>query len=618
MRTVRILVSCIALFLALAAFAFGDVVYMKGGGKFKGEIVKKTDTHVQIQTKFGLQTISRDKIDRIEYGESDKVESYESRRAKIKRGDAEAHYQLGLWCKEKGRADNAKREFRDAVRYDSNHAGARKELGYVRHGGRWIPPEKLQPFLDKGLVVHDGRLVTPEVKARLEAEEKPPDDETSGPDEKKSTGDEEKDDEPKKIIERHLPWDKAKTKTSTHYKIISNVDPRVLKRYEKLLERMYSQYRRLLKGELKDKSKLDVTIYAKRSEYEAHVEKSRAGEGGAYSVEKKRVIIFHGYKNGTDTTETVLKRECARQFEDLVFINIYMAPVWLTEGIIAYFEVARVDEKGRVKAGPPPPRNLVTQIRDAINRNKHDSMRVLIRRQRYRFSPGNNAVWASDRLMSWSLVFFMVHGGSKHRKQLDEFISKCIRTRTQPETFERLVGDIGTLEAAWKNYFLKVKLPPPGVIKGNTFTSDELGVEMEKPNASWKFTGEGDGSGFQVGITDGKSRADLYMYANNQKYTTSDFATHRGRIVRESFNYVKEEETTLGKKKAVSFKYAEANRRRGRSADGKAWSYIRYVYAGKTDVYEFVLKAPEGKAAEYAADFEKIINGFKFKKKKEK
>jgi hypothetical protein len=66
MRTVCILVSCAALLLALAAFALGDVVYMKDGKKFKGEIVKKTDTHVQIRTKSGLKTISRDKIDRIE------------------------------------------------------------------------------------------------------------------------------------------------------------------------------------------------------------------------------------------------------------------------------------------------------------------------------------------------------------------------------------------------------------------------------------------------------------------------------------------------------------------------------------------------------------------------
>lgn len=57
--------------------------------------------------------------------------------------DAEARYQLALWCeKQKNMRDLAHEEFARTVELDPNHERARDKLGYVRRGEKWITKEE--------------------------------------------------------------------------------------------------------------------------------------------------------------------------------------------------------------------------------------------------------------------------------------------------------------------------------------------------------------------------------------------------------------------------------------------------------------------------------------------
>jgi tetratricopeptide (TPR) repeat protein len=77
---------------------------------------------------------------------------YNSRRAKlpqepggkVSRADlARAHVALGQWCARTGLKAEATAHFSSALALDPNRITAWKELGYVRHNGRWMTPEQI-------------------------------------------------------------------------------------------------------------------------------------------------------------------------------------------------------------------------------------------------------------------------------------------------------------------------------------------------------------------------------------------------------------------------------------------------------------------------------------------
>ncbi len=58
--------------------------------------------------------------------------------------NAEAHYQVGLWCgQQKNMLDLSLLEFARAVELDPAHAKARERLGYVLHEDRWVTREDM-------------------------------------------------------------------------------------------------------------------------------------------------------------------------------------------------------------------------------------------------------------------------------------------------------------------------------------------------------------------------------------------------------------------------------------------------------------------------------------------
>lgn len=109
----------------------------------------KLDTHAQEMFEKVIElepnhSGARQKLDYIKYknkwikkGVESKVD-YEEQLAKLKEDDVKGHYELGIWCKQKGLSNEAKTEFNKVITLDPNHPQARNELDYYLYDGKWI------------------------------------------------------------------------------------------------------------------------------------------------------------------------------------------------------------------------------------------------------------------------------------------------------------------------------------------------------------------------------------------------------------------------------------------------------------------------------------------------
>ncbi len=152
------------LVLFLCAVCAGDIIYLNTGGVIKGKIIKRDLDKLVVRTPHGVTTVSTDDVDYIEEGGSLK-EMYQERLKQIKDDDATAHYNLGVWLRNVGMYDEAKKEFEKVIKIDPNHDYARCELGYVRKGGKWLTQEEYKK--SEGYVKYEGKWVLKEEAEKL-------------------------------------------------------------------------------------------------------------------------------------------------------------------------------------------------------------------------------------------------------------------------------------------------------------------------------------------------------------------------------------------------------------------------------------------------------------------
>ena len=160
----------------IAGVAVADVVHLKDGRKFEGEIVSDDGTKVTVKTRFGEVTVERSKVARIEKKKTPEQE-YRDRRKAIAANDADALYELAQWCRKAGFKKEEKALYGEILAIDSQHDGANAAVGNVKHGDRWVTPEEKKRLeagaedAEKraaGLVRYKDRWVTPEEKENYE------------------------------------------------------------------------------------------------------------------------------------------------------------------------------------------------------------------------------------------------------------------------------------------------------------------------------------------------------------------------------------------------------------------------------------------------------------------
>ena len=143
-------------------FASGDTVEISGGGHLTGDASRKPDSVIvrvddEIHVALPVSRVRR-VID------SDQLEAYRTRATKAG-DDAEAHYQLAVWCVTGSNVPGDSKHYRAhhlqrAITLDPEHAKARAGLGYKKQNGKWIRTSDL--MRGRGMISRAGRWELPE------------------------------------------------------------------------------------------------------------------------------------------------------------------------------------------------------------------------------------------------------------------------------------------------------------------------------------------------------------------------------------------------------------------------------------------------------------------------
>ncbi len=164
----RLRVAVLALAIALlAAPALADRIRLANGKSLEGKARRDGD-EVVLTTRFGEMRFKSAEVTAIEPGKTT-FELYKERAAKTDAKDAKAQLELGDWCRGKRLKSEAKRHWRRVLELDTDHAEARKRLGFIRYQGAWLTSDAYRRA--RGFVKVKGKWVLRE-KARRDADAK--------------------------------------------------------------------------------------------------------------------------------------------------------------------------------------------------------------------------------------------------------------------------------------------------------------------------------------------------------------------------------------------------------------------------------------------------------------
>ena len=145
--------------IALAAApVFADEVYLKGGGRFSGEIVEQTEDSVTVDIGGGYLSAPMSSVVRIEEGVSPLAE-YRARAAGIPPGDAEAWRELARWAEKETLSSQAWEAYSQVVEILPDDDEANRALGRVLLGGSWVTEE--ESYRARGYVEFEGEWMMP-------------------------------------------------------------------------------------------------------------------------------------------------------------------------------------------------------------------------------------------------------------------------------------------------------------------------------------------------------------------------------------------------------------------------------------------------------------------------
>lgn len=146
----------------LVEFAGADTVEISGGGHLTGDVSRKPDSVIvrvddEIQVALPASRVRR-------VVESDALAAYR-RRVTQAGEDAEAHYELAVWCVTGSNVPGDSKHYRAhhlqrAITLDPEHAKARAALGFKKQNGKWVRTSDL--MRGRGMISRAGRWELPE------------------------------------------------------------------------------------------------------------------------------------------------------------------------------------------------------------------------------------------------------------------------------------------------------------------------------------------------------------------------------------------------------------------------------------------------------------------------
>ncbi len=435
--------------------------------------------------------------------QDDAKAEYAKRSAEIDPRDAEAHYQLGLWCKSVKLRRESTKAFKKAITLDQNHEGAHKALGHVQfegiwmsksekkrmeeqktaeenrakglvqYKGQWVKKEEVEYIkqglqryedpdtkavswvskddlkkLEKGLVKYDGRWMEKEEATNLEKGLFKVEGEYVAKD---------------KANEYHSNWDTAWELESEHYMLITDKDYDYAAQALKKAENTYAALKEFFNDEPQlYGDKLYVYMFKTPDEYNQFARNNTDQEEGF------RQSVFGGfYASGHPDTPAAINSEfdettrfdwtdyhlyhaLALQYIAEVQPNITSA--WLRESIVSYFQRFRFyqwpslrEDWGKYIIG-----NRFIPFSDFMELSTLNS------------DPSVGFYVGGDRprqvAQGGLLILYLTQAGPvKYHEQFAEFLEKMKKSSLDTETFKKVFKGGKTLEKDFKEWIDNLK-----------------------------------------------------------------------------------------------------------------------------------------------------------------
>lgn len=159
--------QAIVIIALVAAPAFADDIYLRGGGQITGQIIEQTDDSVTVDIGGGTISAAMSSVVKIEKNNSP-LQEYRERAAKIPAGDAEAWRELARWATGYSLSSQAREAYRKVVAVLPEDEEANKALGMVQLNGKWVTEE--EGYRARGYVQFEGKWMTPAEQQSIVAE----------------------------------------------------------------------------------------------------------------------------------------------------------------------------------------------------------------------------------------------------------------------------------------------------------------------------------------------------------------------------------------------------------------------------------------------------------------
>jgi hypothetical protein len=152
-------VRWLVLVLALTATPLlGDELFLKGGGRVTGEIVKETEAAVTVDIGAGNMTVQKSAVVRVERSVSP-LQKYRAQAASLAPEDVEGWRKLGSWAAGQGLTRQAREAFTKVKDIVPDDPEANRALGLVLLDGRWVTEK--ESFTARGFVLFEDEWMMP-------------------------------------------------------------------------------------------------------------------------------------------------------------------------------------------------------------------------------------------------------------------------------------------------------------------------------------------------------------------------------------------------------------------------------------------------------------------------
>jgi hypothetical protein len=151
-RSAALISAVLAILFDCAAFApaaRAEVFVLKSGGRIEAELLNReraAGQPYQLRTGNGVRLALADSAVQRVIAKTDLDKQYEALLPRTPNTVA-GQWEMAEWCKEAGLSDQRQRHLMAVIALDPEHAEARKELGYQKHGSRWFTQEEYMQSL---------------------------------------------------------------------------------------------------------------------------------------------------------------------------------------------------------------------------------------------------------------------------------------------------------------------------------------------------------------------------------------------------------------------------------------------------------------------------------------